>query len=394
MPVVKLSAFVIQTTVCPPGKNKVVLYDESVTGFVAEIRAGGGATYALRYRDEHGSQKQYRIGNVNDLSFDRAKREAVKLRSRVVVGDDPAIEKKQKRSVPTFAELAIKYLAHVRTYQRDPATAERHMRLRLVKRWGKMRLTEIHQTDVAEWFGELAAQELKPATIERTRVIFSHAFKLAKQWGIHGAETNPIVGIARPPLNNAIERYLTTEEVERLRAAVEGSKNTQLKYIVGLLLLTGARVSELLNSKWTDFDLDRQTWRIGLSKTGRSRHVPLSKAAVEIIGQMPRFADCPFLVPNPSTKLPFRGVFVSWDNARKAAGLPDVRIHTLRHSAASFMINGGIDLFTVGRVLGHANHKTTMRYSHLANDTLVKAVEAGAAKIGLDWAATANAVRD
>ncbi len=76
---------------------------------------------------------------------------------------------------------------------------------------------------------------------------------------------------------------------------------------------------------------------------------------------------------------------MSWDNARKAAGLPDVRIHDLRHAAASNMINGGIDLYTVGKVLGHSNHKTTMRYSHLANDTLLAAVEAGAAKLGVDW---------
>ncbi|MHA6723801.1 tyrosine-type recombinase/integrase [Sphingomonas sp. RS2018] len=65
----------------------------------------------------------------------------------------------------------------------------------------------------------------------------------------------------------------------------------------------------------------------------------------------------------------------------------DLRIHDLRHSAASFMINAGIDLFAVGRVLGHADHKSTMRYSHLANDTLLAAVEAGASKQQVDWTA-------
>mgnify|MGYP003536788614 CR=1 FL=1 len=53
----------------------------------------------------------------------------------------------------------------------------------------------------------------------------------------------------------------------------------------------------------------------------------------------------------------------------------------LRHSAASFMINAGTDLYAVGKVLGHADYQSTMRYSHLANDTLMKAVEAGAAKM-------------
>lgn len=69
--------------------------------------------------------------------------------------------------------------------------------------------------------------------------------------------------------------------------------------------------------------------------------------------------------------------------ARKKAKLPDLRIHDLRHSAASFMINAGIDLYAVGRILGHADHQSTMRYSHLADDTLLAAVEAGAAGLNL-----------
>ena len=84
-------------------------------------------------------------------------------------------------------------------------------------------------------------------------------------------------------------------------------------------------------------------------------------------------------MPNPDTLKPYVTLKHAWQTARRAARLPDLRIHDLRHSAASFMINAGIDLFAVGRVLGHADHKSTMRYSHLANDTLLAAVEAGAA---------------
>lgn len=83
-------------------------------------------------------------------------------------------------------------------------------------------------------------------------------------------------------------------------------------------------------------------------------------------------------MPNPKTKKPFTGIKHPWQTARREARLPDLRIHDLRHSAASFMINGGTDLFAVGRILGHADHKSTMRYSHLANETLMAAVEAGA----------------
>lgn len=60
--------------------------------------------------------------------------------------------------------------------------------------------------------------------------------------------------------------------------------------------------------------------------------------------------------------------------------MPDLRVHDLRHSAASFMVNGGVDLFAVGKVLGHASYQSTQRYAHLASDTLLAAVEAEAAK--------------
>ena len=148
-----------------------------------------------------------------------------------------------------------------------------------------------------------------------------------------------------------------------------------------LLLLTGARVSELLFAKLSDVATDRRVWFIPDSKTGKSRHVPLSGAAIDIIDRLPTYDKCDLLIPNPKTKKPFVSIKHSWDTARTEAKLPGVRIHDLRHSAASFMINAGIDLYAVGRVLGHADHKSTMRYSHLANDTLMAAVEAGAAKM-------------
>nr|WP_235519534.1 site-specific integrase [Sphingomonas sp. Leaf22] len=189
----------------------------------------------------------------------------------------------------------------------------------------------------------------------------------------------------RPPINNARERYLNPAEAQRLQAAVSESRNKQLKYIVALLLLTGARVSELLNAEWRHIDLERRSWLIPTSKTGKARHVPLSKQAVDVIQSIPRFGTCPYLLPNPDTLKPFTEIKHAWQHARDKARLPGLRIHDLRHSAASFMINAGIDLFAVGRVLGHADHKSTQRYSHLANDTLLAAVEAGANRQGVDW---------
>lgn len=176
-------------------------------------------------------------------------------------------------------------------------------------------------------------------------------------------------------------------------AELEKSRSKQLKYIVSLLLLLGCRKRELLDSRWEEFDLERRNWRIPMSKSGKARHVPLSKAAVEILSQLPRWEGCQYVLPNPKTRLPFVQIHRPWDNIRKAAGLPDVRIHDLRHSMASNMVNSGQSLFLVSRVLGHSTMKMTQRYAHLSQETLLAAVDAAANHTGTTWGQTQTEIQ-
>ncbi len=220
-----------------------------------------------------------------------------------------------------------------------------------------------------------------PATVEKLRVVLGRSFELARRWSIPGGENNPVRSVPKPKFDNRRERFVTAPEAGRLLKTAGDSLNPQLRPIVALLLLTGARVSELLQAQWSNVDLERRAWLIPMSKTGKSRYVPLSQAAIDIITALPKYEKCLWLIPNPETKKPFVSIKHSWQKARRDARLPDLRIHDLRHSAASFMINSGVDLFAVGKVLGHADYKSTMRYSHLANETLLSAVEAGASKL-------------
>jgi site-specific recombinase XerD len=82
-----------------------------------------------------------------------------------------------------------------------------------------------------------------------------------------------------------------------------------------------------------------------------------------------------YIFVNPRTGLPFEQIYYSWDTARKKAGLDDLRIHDLRHSFASAMVNSGMTLYDVKEILGHANIKTTQRYAHLSNQRLRDAAE-------------------
>jgi integrase len=250
--------------------------------------------------------------------------------------------------VLTYAELAADHLAHARTYQKQPQNTEFVMKNHLIPRWGKTRLDEITSQDIAKWFAEKAKAGLAPATIDKLRTVFGRSFELARQWKLAGVVSNPVRDVPRRKYNNARERYLSTGEVTRLFKALDRSESPQLKHIVTLLLLTGARKTELLTAKWEQIDLDRRTWLIPTTKTGKPRHVPLSQDAINTIAALPRWNGCPWLLPNPTTLKPYTDIKRSWEKARDAAGLHDLHIHDLRHSAASFMINAGIDLYAVG----------------------------------------------
>jgi len=380
MPTRKLDAAFCLTAQCEPGKRKTDWYDEIVRGFVLECRSSGGKTYYLRY-DSDGRQKQHKIAAYGDVTFDKAKKEAMRLRSEVTLGNDPAAKKAERKAVPTYAELADQHLAHARTHMKSIKTFEGYMK-RIRKRWGRARLTDIRQQDVAAWLAELRGEGLAPATVEKTRVIFNRSFQLGEQWGVAGADRNPVRGVPRPRFSNARETFINEAEAARLLKAAEGSRNQQLAPIVSLLLLTGMRVSELLSMRWDNVDTAKRTLLIPTSKTGRSRRLPLAQAAIDIIDKLPRAKDAVFLFPSRTDpKKHLTTIKHGWQAARKQAGLPDLRIHDLRHSAASALINNGVGLATVGKLLGHANVASTARYSHFADDTLMAAVEAGAAKL-------------
>ncbi len=379
MPKARLDHFFALTAHCEPGKKKTDYYDEIVTGFVLECRSTGGKTYYLRY-DQDGRQKQHKIGRYEDITFAVAKKAAQRLRSDVVMGGDPAAKKAEARAVPMYAELAAQHMTDAALHQKSYSTTEMYMRRHIVTKWGRVRLTDIDPRAVAQWLADKRAEGLAPATVEKIRVIFGRSFELGARWGIPGADKNPAKGVPRKPLNNARERFLSAEEASRLKVAASASKNPQLQHIVALLLFTGARVRELLDARWEHVDVERRLWLIPTSKTGKSRHVPLSSAAAAVIESLPRLKDCPWLIPNPDTGKPFVSIKHGWQAARDAAGLNGLRLHDLRHASASFMIAAGIDLFAVGKVLGHASVQSTQRYSHLANATLLAAVEAGAAK--------------
>lgn len=252
----------------------------------------------------------------------------------------------------------------------------------LLPRFGKRYMDEITRQDIVKMHADRKASGAAAGSANRLLIMMRYIFNLALKWEVPGIKANPCKGVPLMEENNKMERYLSVEEAQRLYEAVCKSENTMLKFIVPMLILTGARKREVLDARWEDFDLGRKAWRIPISKSGKARHVPLSDGALALLATMPRTMDCKWAFANPKTRKPYVSIFAAWNTARKNAGLADVRLHDLRHSFASLLINSGRTLYEVQHILGHTQVKTTQRYAHLSQDTLLAAANSATTALG------------
>ena len=355
--------------------KKVAIYDKTCRGLILDVRPTGTKTFFLRYKAERGKTQQIKLGRASYLKLSKARVMARQILADVAMGKDPQAQKKELEKVPTFEDFAWNsYLPYVQGYKRSWVTDLSFLRTHLVPRFGKLHLDQITRDGIMTLHQEQIANGAAPASANRLVILLRYMFNLAIQWETRGVSDNPTKGVPLAEVNNQRERYLTAEEVQRLCKAVKESENPLLKPIISMLLLTGARKSEVLHAKWADLDLERKRWRIPYTKSGKPRTVPLSESALEVLRSVPRVEESGYIFQSPVTGKPFNSIYNSWNNARKKAGLEDVKIHTLRHSFASFLVNAGRNLYEVGKLLGHTQVKTTMRYSHLADETLAEAV--------------------
>jgi len=371
---ITLNSEFIKKAVCPKEQTKWTVFDANCKGLMLEIRQSGGKTYYLRYTDHRGSARQFKLADAADVTLSQARALADKARTQIAMGQDPKAEKAVAKQVPTFGEfIADRYLPYVDGYKKAAWSDRSYLNNQILPALGNKYLDQITKQDIIALHHGLRKKGYAPGTCNRSLILVRYAFNLAIKWDIPGVKVNPSKDVPLFEDHAKKERYLSQEETQRLYESVQKSDNPMLQYIIPMLILTGARKREVLDAQWADFDFEHRRWRIPITKAGKPRHVPLSDGVLRLLAQVPRKDGCPYVFANPKSGKPFVSVFNSWDTARKKVGLRDVRIHDLRHSFASFLVNAGRSLYEVQRILGHTQIKTTQRYAHLSQDTLIDA---------------------
>ncbi len=347
--------------------------DTKVKGLQLERLRTGVGKWRLRSEDEDGRGRScITLGDAPLLSLAEARALAEKKKKQIAMGEHPAAKKALHRQVPTVYDfIHNSYLPFVKSYKRSWKCDKGLLRKHIEPIWGKKYLDQIPKADVIALMAKHRTTHA-PGSCNRLLILLRYLFSCSLKWEVPAIKNNPTAGIPLMKEDNQKERYLSTDEAQRLYTQLQQSDNQMLQFIVPMLILTGARKREVLDARWEDFDFEHRHWRIHTTKLGKPRFVPMSDGVVNLLGSIPRF-DCEWVFPNPKTLKPYVSIFCSWNTTRSKANLQDVRIHDLRHSYASFLVNAGRSLYEVQRLLGHTQIKTTQRYAHLSHDTLLDA---------------------
>ena len=371
MPAVHLTAQILRQPP-PAGQVKSRHYDADVTGLIAECRATGVITFWFRYRDNRSRQKETKVGRYGTITLEQARRRAKELAAQVSLGHDPGADKAAKKGVVTLAAyIDREYLPGARARLRSSRNLVAYT-ARIKRRLGSKALDEVTWTDVSAFKAVLISEGLAPGTINRHLATLRALYNEATRSGHHSGP-NPAAKPGMLPEQNR-ERYLTLDQDRALIAALSDDQNPIAATAIGLLMLTGARKSEVTRAEWQHIDFDRRELLVPRSKNGRPRRIPLSPWAVELLNRQRRRCSSGerFVFPGSTPGQPIGDLRRIWTRAKEAADLPpDLRIHDLRHSMASRLANAGTPLNEIGAILGHRTLATTQRYAHFQPQRLV-----------------------
>ncbi|MFT3687728.1 tyrosine-type recombinase/integrase [Paenirhodobacter sp.] len=426
MPTMKLTRRALAAI--QPAEKPVTFWDADIAGLGLTVRPSGARSWIVRYRagagGRSGTLRQVVIGDPETMTPEAARAAAKEMLAKVRLGADPAAARAEERAAETVEEIAGQWLARHVEPKRKAATAK-HYRVvldtHILPAIGTRKAVTLTRQDVARLHGAIAGKargpkkaDAKRTAAQKTRggpIIANRALAVLKAmlgWAIDlgllpKGTPNPAVGVEAFK-EKGRERFLSSDEMARLGEALTLAEGEGLPWQVDeaapgakhlpaperrrvrfdvhsvaairLLLLTGARVREILDLEWWCVDWERGMLRLPDSKTG-AKVIVLGGAALAVLDGLPRIGRYVIASTSAGTKdeKPRADVNRLWRAACRVAEIEGTRLHDLRHSNAAVGAGAGLSLHQIGGLLGHSQASTTRRYAHLAADPQRRAAD-------------------
>ena len=360
-----------------PAAGNRVYYDapsvrgnDHAAGFGVRVTANGARSFILNYRRKDGKERRHTIGAFGPWTLLAAREEAKRLKRHIDGGGDPVGEGRELREAPTVRDLLERFTEeHVSRLRLSTATEYAGIIKEITAEIGDLKVAGTAFQDIDRLHRKITRRGA-PYKANRALAVLSKAFALAVKWRLR--PDNPVKGVERNAEYKR-ERFLTPDELDRLIASLDRYSNQSTADVFRLLLLTGARCGEVLGATWDQFDPGFAVWRKPphTTKQKKPHAVPLSAPARQILARIWESQEVKHTRVFPNVKR----VQWAWERIRANAGIPDFRIHDLRHSHASALVNAGYELSVIAKMLGHSRIATVERYAHLYPDTLQKAAD-------------------
>ena len=347
--------------ITPTDRNQTFT-DDQTRGFTLIVTPNGVKTFYFT-RKFKGRVERKLLGRFPEMTIVIARERAAQLHVQYDAGINVAEAVRRERKELTLdAFFELYYRDHSLLRNRRPEVVRYHYERYLAPIWGRSRLSQIKRADVREnhrRIGRNGTMRTANKVVGLLRAIFNKALA----WEYFDA-VNPAQYIERFP-EQSRDRFLEASELARWHAGLAQEAIIYQDFFC-LLLYTGARKSELLSMRWGDVSIEDQRWRIPDSKTGEPRRVMLAKPALAILRRRfdeRHFKDTWVFPGRKSPEKHLVEVKRAWDRVLTRAGIENLRIHDLRRTHGSWMLEGGADVVTIGSVLGHKDVASTLVYA-------------------------------
>jgi len=284
-------------------------------------------------------------------SFAEADNFEIQEKAKYNSGGYLPLQKNDRTPFDNYADEYYRIIASVNMI--NPKINEFYRIKEFKKYWEGKPLCYIRGKDIEEWKASMLTKGQKTSTINRSltslRSLFNQAVKDGK------IRDNPTARIKKLREDNQRVRYLTEQEIFKLLDCA----TPRLHDFIILGVNTGMRKSNLINLQWEDIDFGAGVIHVLKTKSGKAYELPMNESVLNLLKRLSYKERSGRIIDTTNLKR-------EWTSAVKQSGIIDINIHTLRHSYASHMVMKGLDMFTLSKLMGHADMKMTQRYSHLA----------------------------